>query len=187
MNTKTASMGVTSGFLDTLKSLKSLTNPSVILAIISLMGALNTAEAGPLKDLLKGKAQQQEQGVQQQEDAQSNKISLRDSQHGDLPTNVIQTFQKFIDDNKVSEVPNAKFSRVFEVDGVKYAVGFYKDSKDVDFHHLKVMADFNVLVNSSVRGETDRPVITSRFYGNVGDNEHYVLSVSTKTLNDLYA
>lgn len=53
INNKSASIEVTAGFMDTLKSLKGLANPQVIFAIIALMGAMNTTNAETLIDELK--------------------------------------------------------------------------------------------------------------------------------------
>lgn len=103
--TKTASRDVTAGFMDTLKGLKTLANPSVILATIALMGALNTAEAGPLLDKIKQMKSDKQQEVSEQQQVSVQQLSnipdmITLADQGNLPPEVTSKLQGLINSGK---------------------------------------------------------------------------------------
>lgn len=171
MNTRTASMGVTAGFMGTLRSLKSLANPSVILATIALMGALNTAEAGPLLDKIKAKSQQE---VSQQQTPESNKTiniikDLTPNDNANLE--LFKEVQKYLDSNEYSGLINIRDQEfVFGV------------STGDNINMMKTMADNRALsakAKSSPSGVQvgTKAQIFRRFHGQLSNGSQYIVSI----------
>jgi len=94
-----------------LRGVKTVTNPKVILAIIALMGIFQTADAGALRDRIRGAAQQEQQ-VQQTPDW-------------------VKDFEK----------SNQGDSGTIQVDGKDYAVGKSLLGSSRDPNLCKTMAD----------------------------------------------
>ena len=171
LTTKTASRDVNAGFMDTLKGLKALANPSVILATIALMGALNTAEAGPLLDRIKAKGQQE---VSQQQTPESNKTiniikDLTPNDNANLE--VFKAVQKFLDSNEPSGLIN--------IGGQEFVFGVATGD---NIHMMKTMADNRALsakAKSSPTGVHEGPgaQIFKRFHGQLSDGSQYIVSV----------
>lgn len=172
LTTKTASMYVNAGLLDTLRGLKTLANPSVIFATIALMGALNTTEAGPLLDRIKAKGQQEIS--QQQQTPESNKTiniikDLTSNDNANLE--VFKAVQKHLDSNEPSGL--------ITIGGQEFVFGAATGD---NIQMMKTTADNRALsakAKNSPSGvhEGTGARVFKRFHGQLGDGSQYIVSV----------
>jgi hypothetical protein len=114
------------------QGLKALSDPKVIMAIIALMGAFNTADAGLLKKFL-GQEQKQEQAdPKQQIQDKASKTSIF------LGKNEIA-------DTFIKQNPD-KMSGVIELNGKIYGIGIFM-TPGVDFQNARSQADISAILS----------------------------------------
>lgn len=172
MNSRVASMDVTAGFMDSLRALKFFAKPSVILATIALMGALNTADAGKLKDFLKT-----QKGNVQQEQKVNNSFSVT-QQQGVVPSMITlegeNNISPQITKQLQSELNAGKLMGVItDSDGTKYGFGVDIGGTDLggSFQLTKNIADQRAM--SSVPNS-----VVKRIVNRTDDGRIYCISIT---------